>query len=124
MRLLWAFLICGLVGIPPTVYATDSPRHPDLKISAPAILGFEPATLPFTVFIEPHASHRVACVEVDGEQFYRRSCWELEGADAPRSFRFLYRDIPAGSYILGLAVQSAEFGVRTKTAPVLVMPRS
>jgi hypothetical protein len=117
---LLCLLLVGLLVFP----ASGAPRHPVLKISAPGIAGFEPATVPFTVFIEPHASHRVACVEMDGLGYYRRSCWELEGADAPRSFRFLYRDIPAGSYRLGLAVDSSELGVRTVSHAVEVLSRT
>lgn len=51
-----------------------------------------------TVMVARDEKNRSLVWEVDGPNYYRSSSTELAGADAPRSYFFTVRDLPAGEF--------------------------
>ena len=68
----------------------------------------EPATVRITVAVEPDADNRMLLIEADGDRFYRASELELSGADDPRLHSLVFKNLPAGNYMLRAAVYSAD----------------
>ena len=50
------------------------------------------------VRIEANELNRKLVWEVDGPDYFRSSSIQLDGASAPRSFRYVLSDVPAGEY--------------------------
>jgi hypothetical protein len=66
-----------------TVYPTITVAHGDAQLK---------------IFVERNDENRALNWEVDGPDYYRSSTAQLDGADAPRSWFFLVKDLPEGSY--------------------------
>ena len=76
--------------------ATDPPP---IELTTKFRFGFAPAAFRVRVRIDPHEENRAVCVTYEGSGgFYRRSCWELEGRDAPITTWLDLKDLPAGTY--------------------------
>jgi hypothetical protein len=56
------------------------------------------STAQIRVLVAPNAKNRQLEWEVDGPTYYRKSSRELGGESAPRTFLFLVRDLPQGSF--------------------------
>lgn len=67
-------------------------------------MSFEPASVRITSLVEPDASNRSLVVEVDSGAHYSRSEVPLEGAEAPRSQSMWLKNLPAGQYLVTVAV--------------------
>lgn len=67
--------------------------------------------------IEKNPDNRTACFTYDGTVF-SQSCWNLDGVNANRTTEKIIHDLPAGSYILTLAVQRADGSTRVATTTV------
>lgn len=68
----------------------------------------EPATVRITVAVEPDDANRMLLIEADGDRFYRASELELSGADDPRLHSLVFKNLPAGNYMLRAGVYSAD----------------
>jgi hypothetical protein len=80
----------------------------------------EPATVQFTVAVEPEATNRLLRVEADGERFFRASQIALSG-DADKHLHTVeFKNLPAGHYRLRAAVSSGS-GVRGEAMQELVV---
>ena len=50
------------------------------------------------VRVQSHELNRTLVWEVDGPDYFRSSSIQLEGASAPRSFRYVLNNVPSGEY--------------------------
>jgi len=50
------------------------------------------------MFVERNDQNRMLTWEVDGPTYYRSSVIQLDGAESPRSFQVLVRDLPQGEF--------------------------
>jgi hypothetical protein len=66
----------------------------------------EPATLRITVEVEPHVLNRYVVVQADKELFSRSSLIQLDGTASARVHHVLYRELPAGQYVVGVKLFS------------------
>jgi len=74
-----------------------------LRLS-PAISAFAPANLHVVVLVEPDLDNRVLKVTAESADFYRSSERPLEGAGAPRTNAFEFRNLPSGLYLVTAAL--------------------
>ena len=68
----------------------------------------EPATVQITVAVEPDAANRMLRIEADSDRFYRASELELSGTDDPRLHSLVFKNLPAGNYLLRAEVYSTD----------------
>jgi hypothetical protein len=98
-RLPVLFVLAGVL------FATSPLRtEPNVAISVTPHTAFAPATVIITVTIEPDANNRELVVEADSDAYYRRSEMSLEGDNAARTHRLMFRGLPAGEYQISAAV--------------------
>ncbi len=57
------------------------------------------------VLVARHERNRSLVWEVDGPNYYRSSAMDLDGASSPRSYFFMMRDLPAGSFEVRASVR-------------------
>lgn len=84
-----AFLLAGTMAIDASqpLSVAVSPAH-----------SFAPANLIVRIHVEPDRLNRALEVVAESGAYYRSSRIELDGADAPRTIAFEYRDLPGGDY--------------------------
>ena len=64
--------------------------------------------LTVTVRVEPNDLNRYVDVAVNGEDYYRSSAFQLDGASAPKTLPpFEFKDIPAGEYEVSATIYGA-----------------
>ena len=59
--------------------------------------------------------------EVDGPSYYRSSTFQLNGADSPRSFVFVVREIPAGEFEVRATVTRSDSSVAIDRSTIRVI---
>ena len=100
---------------PGAVVPGDDPElakaEPALELRLATRFAFAPASLHSLVRVSPHPDNRLLRVLIDGDQFYRSSDTQLDGADAARSYFFTWHKLPPGSYSV-IAVVYGQHGVR------------
>lgn len=57
------------------------------------------------VLVSRNEKNRVLVWEVDGPNYYRSSSMTLDGADSPRSYFFVVRDLPGGEFDVRVTVK-------------------
>lgn len=67
-------------------------------------LAFAPANVRALVKIIPAPANRTAVMQLDGDDYYRRSDEQLEGADAPTSRWLQFSALPCGTYVFTVTV--------------------
>lgn len=79
--------------------AALSAKEPDrLTVTTYGRIAFAPADWWVKVRVEPHKDNRWLTIEADGDQFYRRTDFELEGEHAPKLHQLWFKGIPEGCY--------------------------
>jgi hypothetical protein len=68
----------------------------------------EPATVQITVAVEPAEANRMLRIEADGETYYRASELTLSGAEDQRLHSLVFKNLPAGAYMLRAEVFSTD----------------
>lgn len=103
-----------------TVYVTilltlASPLTADSPISLKVTPRFAhaPAFVRVSLVIERHVDNRQACLDIEGENFARSSCWQhTEGSSYQTVIE--YKDLPAGHYVAqGMVLRSGGKEFRT-----------
>lgn len=67
----------------------------------------EPATVRLMVTVEPNADNRSLWIEADSADLFRASEVALNGADEKRLHTFVFKNLPAGYYMLRAEVRSS-----------------
>ena len=80
----------------------------------------EPATVRVVVDVEPDASNRTLVIEADSADLFRSSETGLRGADEKRMHTFVFKNLPAGHYMLRAEVRSTSEVRGTATREVVV----
>ncbi|MBI3047819.1 MAG: hypothetical protein HYY76_05865 [Acidobacteria bacterium] len=83
-----------------------------------------PATVQFTVAVEPDAANRLLRIEADGDELFRASELTLNGAREKRLHNFEFRNLPAGAYALRAAVLDSNYHVRGMDSHKLIVTGS
>jgi hypothetical protein len=80
-----------------------------------------PATVRVSILIPRDPRNRQACVTLEGENYYRSSCWEHIGEGARYQTVIYYPDLPAGHYsaVGELAREMVKEGRTTVRTPVV-----
>ena len=73
------------------------------------------------VLVTRNELNRQLVWEVDGPNYYRSSAIELAGAAAPRSYMFVARDLPAGSYEVRVRVRRTDDSIVMDRSRILVV---
>lgn len=73
------------------------------------------------VLVAPNEKNRVLKWEIDGPNYYRSSAMPIDGASSPRSYLFVTRDLPAGSYEVRASIQRADDSVVVDRCGILVV---
>ena len=71
-----------------------------LKIQISGHYFAEPATVDVLVAVEPNKDNRTLRLEADGDSFFRSSELELTGDTEQRFHNFMFKNIPAGEYVV------------------------
>lgn len=66
----------------------------------------EPATLNITVTVEPHQLNRFLRIEADSVNLFRSSVITLDGETEKRLHSIVFKNLPAGAYVLRAQVMS------------------
>ena len=66
----------------------------------------EPATLNITVTVEPHELNRFLRIEADSVNLFRSSVIALDGETEKRRHSIVFKNLPAGAYVLRAQVMS------------------
>lgn len=67
-----------------------------------------PANLAITVIVEPDAQNRVLRIEADGPAMFASTDVQLAGEDAARTHDIVFKNLPAGPYIVTAVLLSEE----------------
>lgn len=82
-------------------------RDPLSIVVSPA-QSFAPTDLTIRVQLQPDAVNRALEVVAESGEFYRSSRIQLDGAEAPRTVLFEFRNVPGGEYdVKGVLINSA-----------------
>lgn len=73
------------------------------------------------VLVARNDMNRALIWEVDGPNFYRSSAMELAGALSPRSYFFMLRDLPAGSFEIRATVRRNDDSAVTDRSSIRVV---
>lgn len=98
---LTVFALCTL-----THAAIHDPKPRPIHVIVTPAISFAPTTLTVRVRVQPIPDDRWIMVVLDGEDFYRRSDFTIEGDRALYSWD--WKDVPAGDYIVSAAIGSAQ----------------
>lgn len=91
MKLAVATLLT-LAGLAPASAA------PVVELRCAPVVAMAPADLEIEITVSPNAANRAVKVETDSGDFYRSSAWTVDGENAPKRFRVVWRDLPMGDY--------------------------
>ena len=80
----------------------------------------EPATVRILVDVEPDANNRTLVIQADSAELFRSSEQGLSGADEKRMHTFVFKNLPAGHYLLRAEVRSTSTVRGTATTEVVV----
>ena len=95
--------IAAVVAIGPTTLGAG--ERVALRITPQ--VAFAPADLSVKAMVEADSANRSMLVEADSSEFYRSSEIQLDGAHAPRTTVFVFRDLPGGMYELRATLRGA-----------------
>ncbi len=95
-----------------------------LAISVRPTVATFPGSAYVTVLVTRDTKNRVLVWEVDGPDYYRSSSQELDGASAPRSYRFLVQNLPAGEFEVRATVRRSDRTVARDRCTIKVVGRS
>lgn len=87
MRLISAVIVFLLMSMPAPITVTVTPHF-----------SHAPAYVRVTLIINHHPDNREACLVVEGENFFRSSCWQ-QAEGSPFQTIIEYKDLPAGHYV-------------------------
>lgn len=73
------------------------------------------------VIVARNVLNRALVWEVDGPTYYRSSAMELDGASSPKTYVFLVRDLPAGSFEVRASLRRTDESVVTVRSKILVV---
>ncbi len=93
MRLLVSSLCFTLL----TSHALAAADKPTISVY-PKFQTAQRATVRVTVVIPRDKTNREACVDIEGENYSRSSCWEQPGEAGAYQTVIYYSDLPAGHY--------------------------
>ena len=79
-----------------------------LKIQISGHYFAEPATVDVLVAVEPNKENRMLRIEADGDSFFRSSELELSGDTGQRYHNFMFKNIPAGEYVVRAVLLSSK----------------
>lgn len=94
------FAVIVLCSLPAGVLANE----PSSTLSVTPKFGQAPLAVRVTARVEPAKENRVMCLELDGENFYRSSCWDIDGGSA-KTTQQVYQGLPAGAYEARLTIK-------------------
>jgi hypothetical protein len=94
MKTARAVLFVGLMIAPMVRVGADAPVT--LKVSP--LVSFAPTTIVIRTRIKADVANRALEIAAESDDFYRSSVVGLDGADAPTSNVFQFRDLPGGEY--------------------------
>jgi len=75
-----------------------------LVLSVTPQISFAPATLRVKVQVPPEPANRLLVVTLDGEDYFRSTDIQLDGADAPKTSWWDIPHVPQGDYDLSARV--------------------
>ena len=96
-----------IVGLTAAAMAAVNAATP-VSIRVNPSVTFAPATLVVRAQVEADESNRAVEVTADSDDFYRSSTIPLDGARAPRTSVFQFRDLPPGEYDVAAVVLGAD----------------
>lgn len=90
------WLVCALFLFTLTAWPLGAGEP--LKIKVSPTVSFAPANLVVRTTIEASAENRVVEVAAESDDFFSSSQFQLDGADAPHTKTFEFRNLPPGMY--------------------------
>lgn len=100
----WARLLLASVALSGSILASTR-----VSISADKAFQYAPGSVKLKVQIEPHKDNRLACLEWDSDEGSAgRSCWEVDGAESPRTSWRKLEHLPPGHYVVAAVVYEAD----------------
>ena len=103
-------------GVAP--HAQDS-----LKIQLSGRYYAEPASVDVLVLVEPSKENRTLRVEADGDDFFRASDLPLAGETERKYHTVMFRNIPAGDYVIRAVLLNGKRELASTQAQLMVMSR-
>lgn len=101
-----------------------APRAQDsLRIQISGRYYAEPASVDVLVSVEPSKDNRTLRVEADGADFFRSSDLTLTGETERKYHTILFRNIPAGDYVIRAVLLNGKRELASTQAPLMVMSK-
>lgn len=94
-----------------------------LKIQVNGRYYAEPATVDVLVAVEPSKDNRTLRVEADGLDFFRASDVTLDGETDRKYHMVMFRNIPAGDYVIRAVLLSGKRELASAQTQLLVMSK-
>jgi hypothetical protein len=82
-------------------------HDPRVSLRLAPYVAFAPATVRATIRVPRHDDNRLLRVAVVSERFFRSSDIQLEGAEAAVSHQMIWKNLPAGDYVVVAEVYTA-----------------
>ena len=101
--------------------AEPAESEPVVELRLVTRFAMAPASLQSLVRVPTHPDNRLLRVLIDGDQYYRSSDTQLDGADAAKHYFFTWHRLPPGTYSIVAIVYGARGvrGQRTGTLEVI-----
>ena len=90
------------------VAAVSLGANEPLSMAVSPAQSLAPTNLTIRIHVEPDAGNRALEVIAESGAFYRSSRIQIDGAEAPRTISFEFRNVPGGDYeVRGILINSA-----------------
>ncbi len=96
-------VVCGLLMI--SALPLGAGERLTMKISPN--VAFAPANLVVRTSVEADAANRALELVAESVDFYRSSEIQLDGENAPRTARFVFKGLPPGEYIVSAVLKGS-----------------
>jgi hypothetical protein len=94
-----------------------------LKVQVSGHYYAEPATVDVLVAVEPSKDNRILRVEADGGDFFRASDFALAGEAERKYHTVMFRNIPAGEYVIRAVLLNGQRELATAQTALSVMSK-
>jgi hypothetical protein len=94
-----------------------------LKVQVSGHYYAEPATVDVLVAVEPSKDNRILRVEADGVDFFRASDFALAGETDRKYHTVMFRNIPAGDYVIRAVLLNGQRELATAQTALSVMSK-
>jgi len=114
-----AIVLAGALGLPASLNATEP-----ITVSVWPAVAIARGAAQLKIVVERNDLNRSLMWEIDGPNYYRSSTEQIDGADSPRNWLFLLKELPAGEFDVRATVKRSNNSQALAQCRIRVVPGS